>query len=59
MMQIKQLTQHAVTILVGAFKAISWHDKSRKAFEGYLAEQNEGKRSVWVAYASRRVFARD
>ena len=55
-MQIKQLSQNAVIVLVEAFSAIGWHDKSQELFEKYLAKQNEGKRSVWVAYASRRVF---
>ena len=54
-MKIAQLTQNDVPVLVEAFKAIGWHNKSQELFEEYLAEQNEGKRSVWVAYTGNEI----
>src|SRR5580658_5201546 len=48
MIKINKLSEHDVDELVNSFAKHDWH-KPRFIFEGYLKEQEEDKRQIWVA----------
>ncbi len=47
--QIRPLIEKDIATIPEAFKKIGWN-KPASLFEGYLKEQEAGKRLVWVAY---------
>ncbi len=48
-MDISSLRREDISIIVSAFKEIGW-DKPASTFEGYLHEQLNNRRIIWVAW---------
>lgn len=51
---IREIEADDIPIIVSAFKESGWQEKPASVFEKYLHEQNDGRRTCFVAFDEKR-----